>query len=312
VVEAALDRVWRGTVDDGRPVEVEIAWWEELRETGSDHPVTHWLLAGEYKHKYPVRNLALTWTAIRSKLKARLGSVPGHEALATDIRFFSDTEEELGRCPVAELLSAELMIAGRTYVLVDGEVCRVDADFLAALDRELESRVVPSVLVPYRPGEWEEDYNERAAAASGMLLLDKKDIRPAGTTQIEPCDLLAPDGSLYHVKRHTNAVGISHIVSQAVGSATVLLRRPESQEKLAALIEAGPWDQAAKDEAKEALGRMPGSASRVPVTIVIVGDWTSPTIKSLSLLCRLALRTAVQRLGDLGFPIHIMLVARET
>ena len=311
MVEAVLDRIWRGTDDDGRPVEVEIAWWEDLRGTGSDHPVTHWLLAGEYRRKYPVRNLALTWPAIGGQLRARFGPVPGHEALATDIRFFSDSEEELGRCPVVELLTAELTMAGMTYVLVDGEVCRVDADFLAELDRQLQSRVVPSVLLPYRPGELEEDYNKRAGAATGMLVLDKKDIRPAGATQIEPCDLLAPDGSLYHVKRHTNAAGISHVVSQAVASATVLLRRPESQIKLAALIDAGTWGQDAKDDAKATLSRMPGSASRVPVIIVLVGDWTGPTIKSLSLLCRLALRTAVQRLSDLGYPVQIMLIERE-
>jgi uncharacterized protein (TIGR04141 family) len=138
------------------------------------------------------------------------------------------------------------------------------------------------------------------------------DIRPAGATQIKPCDLLAPDGSLYHVKRHSNAAGISHVVSQAVASATVLLRQQESRAKLAALIDAGTWGQAAKDDAKAAINRMPGSASRVPLAIAIVGDWTSPTIKSLSLLCRLALRTAVQKLTDLGFPIHVMLIDRQT
>jgi len=56
-----------------------------------------------------------------------------------------------------------------------------------------------------------------------MMLLDKKDIRPDGSTQIEPCDPVATGGSLYHVTRHTTATGISHVVCQAVA---VLLRRP--------------------------------------------------------------------------------------
>ena len=158
-------------------------------------------------------------------------------------------------------------MAGRTYVLVDGEVCRVDADFLAELDRELQSRVVPSALAPTDPESGEATTIRGLPRPTGMLVLDKKDIRPSGATQIEPCDLLAPDGSLYHVKRHSNAVGISHVVSQAVASATVLLRRPESQIKLAALIDAGTWGQDAKEDAKATLGRMPGSASRVPVNI---------------------------------------------
>ena len=44
VVEAVLERIWRGADDDGQRIDAEIAWWEDLRETGSDHPVTHWLL----------------------------------------------------------------------------------------------------------------------------------------------------------------------------------------------------------------------------------------------------------------------------
>jgi uncharacterized protein (TIGR04141 family) len=305
VIEAVMEQIWRGTDADGRAVHVEIAWWEEVREAGSDHPVTHWRLEGERRHKHPVRDLALTWPAVRSRL-ARQGPATGQSALATDIRFFADTEDELGRCPVSELLSAEITVAGTTYVLVDGEVCRVDGDFLQALDRELQRRIVPSTLVAYRAGEPEDAYNARASAATGMLLLDKTDIRPAGGTQIEPCDLLAPDGSMYHVKRNTHVSGISHVGSQAVASATVLLREPTSQDKIIALIDSRPWDQPAKDS------RMPGSASRVPVTIAVIGEWRKPTIKSLSLLCRLALRTALQRLGDLGYPAQIMLVERES
>lgn len=79
---------------------------------------------------------------------------------------------------MVELLAAELTIGGVTYGLVDSEACRVDAAFLQALDQELQSRVVPSVLVPYGLGEKEDAYNARAAAATGMMLLDKKDIRP--------------------------------------------------------------------------------------------------------------------------------------
>lgn len=72
--------------------------------------------------------------------------------------------------------------------------------------------------------------------------------------------------ALSHVKRHSNATGISHVVSQAVASATVLLRSTESQTQLAALIDARTWGQAAKNDAKAALGRMPGSrhGSRSP------------------------------------------------
>jgi hypothetical protein len=195
VNEAVLERVWHGNDDVGRPIDVDIAWCDDSNDADSDHPVTHWRLAGERTSKLAVRNLALTWPGVKSRLTDRLGTVTGRVALATDIRFFSNTEDELDRYPVVDLLSAELPIDGITYVLADGEIYRVDADFLAALDRDLQRLVIPSTLVPYRPGEPEDSYNRRAANATGMLLLDKTDVRPTGMTQIEA---LRPPGSRRH------------------------------------------------------------------------------------------------------------------
>ena len=137
----------------------------------------------------------------------------------------------------------------------------------------LQRRVIPSTLVPYQPGESEDAYNRRAADAAGMLLLDKTDVRPTGMTQIEPCDLLGRDGTLCHVKRHAAATGISHLANQGVTAATVLLRKPESRDKLAALIEQGSWDADGKRDVQELLNRMAGSNVRLPVTFAIIGEW---------------------------------------
>ena len=309
IIEVILDQIWRGFDDEGQVIKVDIAWWEDLRETGSDHPVTHWRVASERKERHPSRRVTLTWPAVKAALGYRMDpATPGHKVLATDIRFFADDEELLGRCSVAELLSAELSLDETTYVLIDGQVCRVDASFLAALDQELAEYVVASRLVPYRPGELEAAYNSRAAEATGMLLLDTKDIRPPGATQIEPCDLLGLDGALCHVKRHTTASGISHLANQAVSSATVLLREHESRKKLGALIQKGTWKANDKRRVRRRLDRMAISPMRPPVILAIVGEWEEPTIKSLSLLSRLALRTAALRLRDLGFRVQLMLI----
>ncbi len=312
VIEAVLDHIWRGADDQGRPVSVDIAWWEDVREPGSDHPATHWRPLRERREKHPCRRVTLTWPGVRSAIERYMDQTwQGHQALASDIRFFSDDEDELGRCPAVDLLSAELTLDGTTYALVDGQVCRVDADYLAALDRELEQHVVTSRLVPYQPGELEAAYNIRAAKTTGMLLLDTTDIRPSGTTQIEPCDLLGLDGTLCHVKRQSSATGISHLANQGIASATVLLRRPESRDKLRSLVQQGTWDPAAKQHVQEELDRMATSPFRLPVVLAIVGEWQNPTIKNLSLLARMALRTSIQRLSDLGFRTELMLIDKH-
>jgi len=53
---------------------------------------------------------------------------------------------------------------------------------------------------------------------------------------------------------------------------------------------------------------MATSASRLPVILAIVGEWECPTIKNLSFLSRLALRTAIQRLQDSGISSQLMLI----
>ena len=68
--------------------------------------------------------------------------------------------------------------------------------------RVFESSDMNSNAQPYSGQDW-----------TGMLLLDKTDVRPRGETAVEPCDLLGLDGTLCHVKRHANATGTSHLAS---------------------------------------------------------------------------------------------------
>jgi uncharacterized protein (TIGR04141 family) len=310
VIDKVLDHVWNGADDQGNAIDVDIAWWEDVREDRSDTPVYYWRPEGERRERNnPSRRVTLTWPAVKSVLKHRMGPArPGHEVLATDLRFFSADDEQLGRCAVVDLLTAEVTLDSTTYVLVDGEVCRVDAKFLAALDRDLAEHLAPATLEPYQPGEREDHYNERAAKAAGFLLLDKTTIHPPGQTKLEPCDLLGTDGTLYHVKRHTSATGTSHLVIQAVASATTLLHEKESRGKLSALIDSNAWDHNAKERVKDDLQAMAGTAHRLPVTLAIVGEWRQPTIKNLSLLSRMALRTGIQRLSDIGYQTSLMLI----
>jgi uncharacterized protein (TIGR04141 family) len=100
VVEAVLDHIWRGTDDQGRPVSVDIAWWEDVREPGSDHPVTYWRPARERREKHPCSRVTLTWPGVRAAIQRYMDQTcQGHQALASEIRFLSDDEDELGRRP---------------------------------------------------------------------------------------------------------------------------------------------------------------------------------------------------------------------
>jgi hypothetical protein len=86
------------------------------------------------------------------------------------------------------------------------------------------------------------------------------------------------------------------------------LRRPESRDKLSALVQHRDWGEHAKRRLQEELEQMATSAHRLPVTLAIIGVWQNPTIKNLSLLSRMALRTGMQRLSDLGYRTELILI----
>ncbi len=123
VINKVLDLIWNGTDDQGNAIAVDIAWWEDVREGRTDNPVFYWRPAGEHKErKNPSRRITLTWPAVKSALTPRMQREwSGHELLTADLRFFSADDQPLGRCPVIDLLTAEVILGDITYVLVDGE-----------------------------------------------------------------------------------------------------------------------------------------------------------------------------------------------
>ena len=308
VIDVVLERIWKVSDKTKSKDLVEISWWEPVRAADSDRPITHWRMAGERSGRNPVRRVTLTWAWVHSVITHSSPNILARAAFEREIRFFSTDDEEVGRCRLIDILSAQVSIGRVTYALVDGDVYRVDKTFLASLNSGLESCVCKSRLISYEPGESEPEYNKRAARESGMLLLDTSDIRPTGETEIEPCDLLSTDGSLFHVKRHSTATGISHLSNQAVSSATLLLREVSSRAKLKDLIQKSPWAVKDKNKVQRLVDQIQTKNWRPKVVFVIVGEWENPSIQKLSLLSRLALRTAISRLSDLGFPVEIMLI----
>jgi uncharacterized protein (TIGR04141 family) len=308
VIDSVLERIWRISDKIKSKDLVETSWWEPVRAVDSDRPITHWRMARERSGPNSVRRVTLTWATVQGLIKYGSPNILAREAFEREIRFFSTEDEEVGSCQLIDILTAQVSIDRVTYALVDGDVYRIDKTFLASLNSGLEDHVCKSRLISYEPGESEPEYNKRAACEPGMLLLDTSDIRPIGETEIEPCDLLSTDGSLFHVKRHSTATGISHLSNQAVSSATLLVREASSRAKLKDLIQKGPWVVKEKNKVQRLVDQIPTKNWRPKVVFVIVGEWRNPTIQKLSLLSRLALRTAISRLSDLGFPVEIMLI----
>jgi len=140
--------------------------------------------------------------------------------------FAADGTQPSRKFSVLDALVYEVRIAGKLYVLSQGDWFEIDEEYVNEVNNELEQ--VPASqnlnLPDALSGEGEPEYNQRAAAGSlGQLaLLDTPEARVrygGGRSIIEICDLLSLDRNFVHVKSKTKSSALSHLFAQGTNSA---------------------------------------------------------------------------------------------
>ncbi|OOO17847.1 sporadically distributed protein, TIGR04141 family [Rhizobium sophoriradicis] len=144
---------------------------------------------------------------------------------------------------------------GVVYHLCEGKWYRVEKSYIERLKNYLDAKCFDSDLPPYNH-DAEKDgkavYSEGGYNAAiphwnnAFICLDQTDISPAGSTEIEPCDIytVTADASascghrafLYHLKISTRSSHLSHLFNQGVNSADLIQLEPASREKMKALV----------------------------------------------------------------------------
>jgi len=156
------------------------------------------------------------------------------ESIRRDRLFVTDVHDNEFGHSVYSCLYLELDSGDTKKVIFGGNWYEIDKSFMNGVDSTLALVALsdldfPGVHVWEEDGktkiETEGDYNERAAAAKGFFLLDKKLVKCTKTTSpIELCDLLTQDKQLIHVKhRKGGSAGLSHLFAQGSVSAEVML-----------------------------------------------------------------------------------------
>ncbi len=130
---------------------------------------------------------------------------------------------ELERFSVRRAIVCQIDLTEDTYVLTLGRWYRIARDYAARINDQLgQIRILKPGLLPditETGKDAEGRYNERAAEASGFVLMDKKCIPIPGETRIEVCDLFSRRGEFIHVKRKTRSATLSHLLAQGSVSA---------------------------------------------------------------------------------------------
>jgi uncharacterized protein (TIGR04141 family) len=165
----------------------------------------------------------------------------------------TDTDGNQGDSyPIYRSLLFETVIPGdgSSYHLCEGSYYKVEASYVQRLKDYLDSKCEDSDLCPYDHDEVQGDkrtYSEgRYNAAvpiwqNRFICLDRTDISPHGSTEIEPCDLysVVPGGdraTLYHVKISTRSTQLSHLFNQGVNSLELISMEDQAKVKFRNLI----------------------------------------------------------------------------
>lgn len=153
------------------------------------------------------------------------------------------------------IFDGEIAAEGLIYHLCEGKWYRVEQSYIERLKNYLDAKCVDADIPPYnhdvvKDGKTvysEEAYNSAIPGWNNTFIcLDQTDISPAGTTQIEPCDIYTTiaDSNVmcgyraifYHLKISTRSSHLSHLFNQGVNSADLIQLEPESRQKMKHLV----------------------------------------------------------------------------
>jgi uncharacterized protein (TIGR04141 family) len=153
------------------------------------------------------------------------------------------------------IYDGEIAGEGLVYHLCEGQWYRVEQSYIERLKNYLDAKCVDADIPPYnhdavKDGKTvysEEGYNSAIPGwNNAFICLDQTDISPAGSTQIEPCDIYTTivDPSVmcghravfYHLKISTRSSHLSHLFNQGVNSADLIQLEPASRQKMEDLV----------------------------------------------------------------------------
>lgn len=204
----------------------------------------------------------------------------------------------------------ETSLKGKVYVLFAGEWFEVQKSFADEIGDFFQN--LPRVVIvgpTVKKNEQELIADLEATRRTDLLMLDKTKINPGAVryANLEPCDFFSRARQFIHLKDGHSSGPISHLWMQGVVSAEAFLSDIEFRKKLREVVRN-------KNAAFVTYLPNPSVMKVNPSTYTIVYGIMRQRSKSghldLPFFSKVSLRTAVQRLTLMGFPVAIELIEK--
>lgn len=196
--------------------------------------------------------------------------------------------------PAYRCIHAEIANGDERYIIRNGSWFKIEADFIAEIDRRLaNAKISPSYLPSYSYAN-EGEYNSQVAQNSANIhLMDKDNVRTGGPyDKIEFCDLIIDSNNFVHVKYYRSSATLSHLFSQGAVAAEIFLKDEDFRRKLNSKL---PSHIALADTA---VRPDPGAYT---ITYAIATSKILPT--ELPFFSKVTLKNAISHLDALGFNV---------
>lgn len=158
------------------------------------------------------------------------------------LKIIDENNDIIKTFSIYKCLLYECEMNNNHYNFCEGEWYQIENDYFNRIIKTLDRYFIDhhNLLIDCDVSK-EDAYNLAVEKTNPeVYCLDKKNISPAGQTQIEPCDLLAINNErveLIHVKISTRSSSLSHLFNQGYNSVTILRMMEESRNILKNLLE---------------------------------------------------------------------------
>lgn len=240
----------------------------------------------------------------------------------------ADSQEDTAVCSIYRAMHFEITHHNKKYILISGVWYEIDRNFYGLLQKDINSIKRPVDHIQYiqfdksihfqmKKGKQcasEGAYNREFAKKNNILLLDQEDYRVDLQTMktyglktqssIELSDALYFDSEkiqFIHVKRHSGASGISHLLTQALVSAQAFLN--DNTAVVDHINKKISDFNASNNNVK--FRRLEYSTQRKEIVFAIVEEKLGPNSKLLSILEMITMRQTIKNLESLGFICYL-------
>jgi uncharacterized protein (TIGR04141 family) len=216
----------------------------------------------------------------------------------------SDDSEKLQGWSVYRCIVFEVEQANQLYTLSAGQWYRISVDFKDDVYADVRSLPTLAMDLPEADfGTTEDRYIEKVATSTGALTLDRQLARDSVPDPVEICDLLTPERQLLHLKKRGKSSTLSHLFSQGVTSAELLLQSAEFRAEARQI--AANLDPRFGDVLPD--GR-PSRDDYEVAYVVITRSRRQDAPLTLPFFSLVSLRAAAQRLQGFGYRVSVAAV----